>query len=165
MSGVSPRFFVESTFRGGMSVAQKTFFARKEDALRERRWYLVDARGKVLGRLASQVASVLRGKHKPNFTPHVDTGDHVVIVNASEVFLSGRKTTQKIYYRHSGYPGGLKAVSAGKLLHERPVRLVEMAVRGMLPKNSLGRAMLRKLKVYPGPEHPHAAQKPERLEL
>ncbi len=146
------------------ALAQKTFFARKEDALRERSWYLVDARGKILGRLASRVASILRGKHKPTFTPHVDTGDHVVVINASEILLTGQKAVKKVYYRHTGYPGGLKSVSAGKLLQERPVRLIEMAVRGMLPKNSLGRAMFRKLKVYPGPEHPHAAQKPEILD-
>ncbi len=126
----------------------------------ERVWYVVDAQGVVLGRLATQVAAVLRGKHKPQFAPHVDVGDFVVVVNAGGVQLTGAKGTQSLAYRHSGYPGGLKSISFGRLLAERPERLVENAVRGMLPKNTVGRAQLRKLKIYAGPEHPHAAQQP-----
>lgn len=140
-------------------MSMKTFSAKKEDV--ERRWYLVDAQGKVLGRLATEVARVLRGKHKPIFTPHVDTGDHVIIINAEKVQLTGRKLEEKLYYRYSGYPGGLTSMTAKKMLQVKPERLVELAVRGMLPKNRLSRAVLKKLKVYAGPEHPHAAQKPE----
>ncbi len=141
----------------------KTFSAKKEEV--ERKWYVIDAEDKVLGRLASQVASILRGKHKPIFTPHVDTGDHVVIINADKVRLTGRKWQQKKYYRHSGYPGGIKEIVAEKLLKEKPERIIEYAVWGMLPHNRLGRKMMRKLKVYAGPEHPHQAQKPEPLEV
>ncbi|GIU97241.1 MAG: 50S ribosomal protein L13 [Actinomycetota bacterium] len=126
----------------------------------ERRWYVLDASGQVLGRLASQAAMLLRGKHKPIFAPHMDTGDHVVIINADKVELTGRKPQQKVAYRHSGYPGGLKAVRYDRLLAERPVAAVEKAVRGMLPKNRLGRAMFRKLHVVAGPDHPHTAQRP-----
>jgi large subunit ribosomal protein L13 len=126
---------------------------------------LIDAKGKVLGRLASQVAIILRGKHKPTFTPHVDCGDFVVVVNAAEVELTGRKRENKVYYRYTGYPGGIRSVTAGRLLETRPERVIESAVRGMLPKGPLGRRMLRKLKVYARAEHPHAAQKPERLEI
>jgi large subunit ribosomal protein L13 len=131
----------------------------------ERRWHVIDASDVVLGRLASQTAVLLRGKHKPTFAPHVDTGDFVVIVNADKVALTGAKREQKRAYRHSGYPGGLKSVSYVELLDKHPERAVEKAVRGMLPKNSLGRQMLRKLKVYAGPEHPHAAQKPQPFEI
>ncbi|MGI6091760.1 MAG: 50S ribosomal protein L13 [Veillonellaceae bacterium] len=131
----------------------------------ERKWYVVDAEGKTLGRLAAEVAKILRGKHKPTYTPHVDTGDHVIVVNADKVVLTGKKLVQKTYFRHSGYPGGTTFTPAGKLLADRPERLVEFAVKGMLPKNRLGRAMYRKLKVYRGPAHPHEAQKPEVLEL
>ena len=131
----------------------------------ERAWLLIDAKGKVLGRLASQVAIILRGKHKPIFTPHVDCGDFVVVVNAAEVELTGRKRENKVYYRYTGYPGGVRSVTAGRLLETRPERVIESAVRGMLPKGPLGRRMLRKLKVYARAEHPHAAQKPERLEI
>jgi len=131
----------------------------------ERVWFVVDAKGKILGRMASQVAQVLRGKHKPTFTPHVDGGDFVVIVNAAQVELSGRKREGKIYHRHTGFPGGIRSITAGRLLETRPERAIEHAVRGMLPKGRLGRRMLRKLRVYAGPEHPHAAQKPERLEI
>ncbi len=127
----------------------------------ERRWLLVDADGVPLGRLATQVAGVLRGKHKPIYSPHLDTGDHVVVVNAEKVVLTGRKPEQKRYYRHSMYPGGLKWTSFAELRARRPERVVYLAVKGMLPGNTLGRAMLRKLKVYAGPEHPHAAQKPQ----
>lgn len=131
----------------------------------ERKWYVVDAEGKTLGRLAAEVAKVLRGKHKPTFTPHVDTGDHVIVVNADKVVLTGKKLTQKTYFRHSGYPGGTTFTPAGKLLADRPEKVVELAVKGMLPKNRLGRQMFRKLNVYRGAAHPHAAQQPEVLEL
>lgn len=127
----------------------------------ERRWWIIDADGLVLGRLAAEAARLLRGKHKPTFAPHLDTGDHVVIVNASKVRLTGNKLNDKIWYRHSGYPGGLRRIWYGKLLAENPTTAVEKAVKGMLPRNRLGRAMARKLKVYAGPEHNHAAQKPE----
>ena len=131
----------------------------------ERAWWVVDADGLVLGRLAAQVAHILRGKHKPTFAPHHDVGDFVVIVNASKVRLTADKINQKVWYRHSGYPGGLKAVGYDKLLAERADVAVEKAVRGMLPHNRLGRAMGRKLKVYKGPEHPHAAQQPQPLAI
>ena len=131
----------------------------------ERRWHVIDASDVVLGRLASQAALLLRGKHKPTFAPHVDTGDFVVIVNAGKVALTGAKREQKKAYRHSGYPGGLRAVSYVELLERNPERAVEKAVRGMLPKNTLGRAQLRKLKVYAGPEHPHAAQRPQPYQI
>nr|WP_193334248.1 50S ribosomal protein L13 [Halothermothrix orenii] len=131
----------------------------------ERQWYVVDATDKVLGRLATKIAEILRGKHKPTFTPHVDTGDYVIVVNADKVKLTGRKWEQKKYYRHSGYPGGLKEMSYEKLLQTKPELIIEKAVRGMLPHNRLGRKMIKKLKVYAGPDHPHEAQKPEKLEL
>jgi large subunit ribosomal protein L13 len=139
----------------------RTFSPRPSDV--DRRWYVVDAQDVVLGRLATQVAHVLRGKHKPTFAPHMDMGDFVVVVNAAKVKLTGSKETTRLAYRHSGYPGGLKSISFGRLLSERPERLVEQAVRGMLPKNTIGRAQLRKLKVYAGPDHPHAAQRPQSL--
>ncbi len=129
----------------------------------ERKWYLVDAQGKVLGRLATQVAGILRGKHKVTFAPHLDVGDHVVVTNAEKIHLSGRKLTDKTYRWHSGYLGGLREVSAERMLKAHPARVVEWAVQGMLPKGRLGRAMAKKLKVYKGPDHPHAAQKPEPL--
>lgn len=131
----------------------------------EKKWYVIDATDVVLGRLAAQAAILLRGKHKPIFAPHVDTGDFVIIVNAGKVALTGSKAEKKMAYRHSGYPGGLKSVSYSKLLATRPERAVEKAVAGMLPKNTLGRSQLRKLKVYAGPEHPHAAQKPQAFEF
>ncbi len=131
----------------------------------ERKWYVVDAEGLTLGRMATQVATILRGKHKPCYTPHVDTGDFVIIINADKVVLTGKKLDQKIYYRHSGYPGGLKATKYRHLMEKKPAFVVEKAVRGMLPKNTLGRQMYRKLKVYAGSEHPHQAQKPEKLEI
>ncbi|MFY0544867.1 50S ribosomal protein L13 [Brevibacillus sp. H7] len=127
----------------------------------ERKWYIVDAEGQTLGRLASEVASILRGKLKPEFTPHVDTGDFVIVINADKIKLTGKKLSDKIYYTHSLYPGGLKATTAGDMLKNKPERMFEIAVKGMLPKNSLGRQMFTKLKVYAGSEHPHAAQKPE----
>jgi large subunit ribosomal protein L13 len=141
----------------------KTFMANA--ATVERKWFVVDAEGKTLGRLAAEVAKILRGKHKPTYTPHVDTGDHVVVINADKVALTGKKLTQKTYFRHSGYPGGTTFVTAGKMLAGRPERVIELAVKGMLPKNSLGRQMFRKLNVYSGPVHPHAAQKPEVLDI
>jgi large subunit ribosomal protein L13 len=143
--------------------AMQTFSPRPRDI--ERRWYVVDADGAVLGRLASEVAKILRGKHKPIFSPHMDTGDHVIVVNASAVRLTGNKLEDKIYYRHSNYPGGLREQGYGRLMAERPNMVVEKAIKGMLPKNRLGRAMLKKLAVYDGPEHPHQAQQPVLLGL
>ncbi len=136
----------------------KTFMARPETVQRE--WWVVDATDRPLGRLAAEVARLLRGKHKPTFTPHVDTGDHVIVVNADRVKLTGGKDEERVYW-HSGYPGGLKSVTRGELLERRPVKLVERAIRGMLPHNRLGDRMYRKLKVYAGPTHPHESQKPK----
>lgn len=136
----------------------KTYVAKPEDFKRD--WYVVDANDQVLGRLATQIAMRLRGKHKPIFTPHLDTGDFVIVVNADKVKLTGRKTDQKTYWRHSGYPGGIKGVSARRMLETKPEELIRQAVRGMLPKNRLGRKLLKKLKVYTGTEHPHQAQQP-----
>jgi large subunit ribosomal protein L13 len=141
----------------------KTYQARKEEL--EHNWYLVNAEGKVLGRLATALAKILRGKNKPTFTPHLDTGDFVVVINAEKVVLTGKKMKDKIYYRHTGYPGGIKEVSAEKLLAKRPTEMIRMAVKGMVPKNSLGRQMLRKLKIYAGPNHPHEAQRPVPLQI
>ena len=141
----------------------KTFMANAETV--ERKWYVVDADGMPLGRLASQVAAILRGKNKPTFTPHCDTGDHVIVINAAKVVLTGKKLDQKNYYHHSGYPGGLKSTSYRKLLAEKPEFAVKNAVVGMLPKGPLGRQMARKLRVYAGAEHEHEAQKPTVLEL
>ncbi|NLN20114.1 MAG: 50S ribosomal protein L13 [Firmicutes bacterium] len=129
----------------------------------ERTWYVIDAAGQRLGRLASQVAHVLRGKHKPEYTPHIDCGDYVIVINADKVELSGNKLEKKIYYRHSQHPGGLKATPASDMLAKHPEKMIELAVRGMLPRNSLGRRQLKKLKVYAGPDHPHEAQKPQPL--
>ena len=131
----------------------------------EQSWYVVDASGQTLGRMASAIASRLRGKHKPEFTPHADTGDFIVVVNAEKVQVTGNKAKAKIYHHHTGYPGGLKSISFEKLIEKAPEQAIEMAVKGMLPKNPLGRAMARKLKVYSGGEHPHAAQQPKALEL
>ncbi|MGP0030163.1 MAG: 50S ribosomal protein L13 [Acidimicrobiales bacterium] len=131
----------------------------------QRAWYVVDADGLVLGRLASEVARLLRGKHRPYFAPHVDTGDHVIVVNADKVILTSNKADDKLAYRHSGSPGGLRSTTYAELLAEKPAELIRRSVRGMLPKNTLGRQMLGKLQVYAGPDHPHAAQKPEPLEL
>jgi large subunit ribosomal protein L13 len=146
-------------------MAQKTFSLRKEDALTDRKWFVVDANGQVLGRLATRVATVLRGKHKPIYTPHVDGGDHVIVINAEHVRLTGNKLADKTYYRHSGYPGGIKAQTAEEILRKHPERVIEKAVKGMLPKNPLGRAMFKKLKVYAGSSHNHEAQKPQPLEF
>jgi len=131
----------------------------------EQSWYVIDANGQTLGRMASAIASRLRGKHKPEFTPHTDTGDFIVVVNAEKVHVTGNKAKAKIYHHHTGYPGGLKSISFEKLIEKAPEQAIEMAVKGMLPKNPLGRAMARKLKVYSGSEHPHAAQQPKALEL
>lgn len=131
----------------------------------ERKWYVVDAADKTLGRLAAEVAKVLRGKHKPTFTPHMDTGDHVIIINADKVRLTGKKLVQKVYFRHSGYLGGDKYTKAGDMLAKNPVRMVELSVRGMVPHNRLGSQIIKKLHVYAGSEHPHAAQKPEVLTI
>jgi large subunit ribosomal protein L13 len=141
----------------------KTYQAKKDAVVRD--WFVLDADGQVLGRLASEVARRLRGKHKPVYAPDMDAGDFVVVVNAGKIVLTGRKGTEKIYYRHSGYPGGLKMTAAGDLLKRRPEELLRMAVRGMLPKNSMGRSMLRKLKIYAGGEHPHGAQVPRTITL
>ena len=141
----------------------KTFVTNPDEIARE--WHVVDATGQTLGRLATQVAHVLRGKHKPIYSPSVDTGDYVIVVNAEKIHVTGRKLDQKIYYRHSGYPGGLKQITLRNLLQKRPTRVIEHAVRGMLPKNRLGRRMFKKLKVYVGPDHPHAAQQPKPYEL
>jgi large subunit ribosomal protein L13 len=131
----------------------------------ERKWFVIDAQGQTLGRLATRVATVLRGKHKPIYTPHIDCGDYVIVVNAEKINVTGQKLDQKIYYRHSGYPGGLKQVTLRRQLQTHPERVIEAAVRGMLPKNRLGRKMFKKLKVYDGPDHPHQAQQPEPLDL
>ena len=141
----------------------KTYQAKKEEL--EYKWYLVNADGKVLGRMATELAKILRGKNKPTYTPHLDTGDFVIVVNAGKVTLTGKKMKDKIYYHHTGYPGGIKEMTAEKLLAKKPTEMIRMAVRGMLPKNSLGRQMLRKLKIYGGPNHPHDAQKPISLEI
>lgn len=141
----------------------KTVFVKESEV--ERKWYLVDAEGATLGRLASRIAAYLRGKHKPAFTPNADTGDFIVVINAEKVRLTGKKLTEKIYYWHTGYRGGLKAATAKEILEKNPERLIKDAVWGMLPKGRLGRQLFKKLKVYRGPEHPHSAQKPEKLEL
>jgi large subunit ribosomal protein L13 len=141
----------------------KTIFVKPADV--EHKWFLIDAEGKVLGRLASRVVAVLRGKHKPTFAPNADLGDSVVIVNADKIVVTGRKPAQKMYYRHSRYPGGFRAEPFEKLFARRPTRPLERAIEGMLPKGALGRKIFKRLKVYAGPEHPHAAQKPEKLEI
>ncbi len=141
----------------------KTYQAKKEEL--DRKWYLVNAEGKVLGRLSTELVKILKGKNKPTYTPHLDTGDFVVVVNAGKVTLTGKKMKDKIYYHHTGYPGGIKEMNAEKLLAKKPTEMIRMAVKGMLPKNSLGRQMLRKLKIYAGSNHPHEAQKPTPLEI
>jgi len=141
----------------------KTYVATPEN--RQRGWYVVDAEGKTLGRLATQLADVLRGKRKPQYTPHCDTGDFVVVINAEKIAVTGRKLAQKTYYRHSGYPGGIRSRTLQEMLDRRPEEVLRKAVKGMLPRNKLGRAQLLKLKVYAGPDHPHAAQEPKVLEI
>jgi len=147
----------------GGNPEMKTYTAKPQDV--QRKWYVVDAEGQTLGRLASQVAMILRGKHRPTYTPHVDTGDHVIIINAEKIHLTGKKLQNKKYYRHSGYPGGIKSVTAGDLLDRHPERVIKAAVWGMIPHNTLGRQIIKKLKIYAGAEHPHQAQMPETLEL
>jgi len=142
---------------------QKSFQAKPAEGPRE--WYVVDLDGKTLGRAASAIAVVLRGKHKPQFTPHVDAGDFVIAVNADKVKLTGKKLTEKRYYRHSGYPGGIRSLTAGQLMARKPGEVLRLAVKGMLPKNTLGRKLLKKLKIYASPEHPHQAQQPKPLEI
>lgn len=141
----------------------KTFSAKPETVTRD--WYVVDASGLTLGRLATEIATRLRGKHKPEYTPHVDTGDYIVVVNAEKVHVTGKKAQDKIYYSHSGFPGGIKSINFEKLINRAPERVIEFAVKGMLPKNPLGRAMYRKMKVYKGAAHPHAAQQPQELKI
>jgi large subunit ribosomal protein L13 len=141
----------------------KSYMARPLEV--ERRWYVVDAEGQTLGRLATEIARVLRGKNKPQYTPHVDTGDFVVVVNAEKVVVTGKKAEQKVYRRHSGYPGGLKETSYEQMMERRPTEILRKAVKGMMPNTRLARQQLRKLKIYAGPEHPHAAQNPQRLEV
>jgi large subunit ribosomal protein L13 len=141
----------------------RTYQATAQD--RERSWYVVDAEGKTLGRLATQIANVLRGKRKPTYTPHVDVGDFVIVVNAEKVAVTGDKREKKLYWRHSGYPGGIRSRTLGDLLEKRPEEVIRRAVKGMLPRNRLARQQLRKLKVYAGSDHPHQAQKPEQLEI
>lgn len=141
----------------------KTYVTKPDEVQRE--WYVVDATGKTLGRLATGIARILRGKHKPNYSPMIDVGDYVIVINAEKVRVTGRKLTDKFYYRHSGYPGGFKQISLRDMLARHPTRVIEYAVRGMLPKNALGRRMFKKLKVYAGPDHPHQAQNPKPLEL
>jgi large subunit ribosomal protein L13 len=148
-----------------LKLTEQTISVSYENALRGRRWVLIDAEDRALGRVASRAASVLRGKHRPDFTPNQDAGDFVIVINAAKVKLTGTKAEDKLYHRHSGYPGGIRTISAGKMRADKPERLVETAVRGMLPKNRLGRRLFTKLKVYRGAEHPHAAQKPEPLKL
>jgi large subunit ribosomal protein L13 len=139
----------------------RTFTPSGKDIARD--WFVVDAEGQTLGRLATRVAAVLRGKHKPTFTPHLDMGDHVIVINADRIVVTGAKADDKAYYSHSGFPGGLRTVPFARMLERRPTRIVEAAIQGMLPKNKLGRAMGSKLKVYAGPDHPHAAQRPQPL--
>lgn len=141
----------------------KTFSAKPAEVRRD--WFVIDATDKTLGRMATEIARRLRGKHKPEYTPHVDTGDYIVVVNAEKVQVTGNKPKDKMYYRHSGYPGGMKSISFEKLVQSNPERLIELTVKGMLPKNPLGRAMLKKLKVFAGPEHNHSAQQPKALEI
>jgi large subunit ribosomal protein L13 len=141
----------------------KTYSAKPESVQRE--WFIVDAAEKTLGRLATEIALRLKGKHKPEYTPHVDTGDYIVVINADKIRVTGKKTTDKMYYRHTGYPGGLRSIYFDKLIDHKPEMVIEQAVKGMLPKNPLGRDMYRKLKVYAGSEHPHTAQQPQTLEI
>lgn len=141
----------------------KTYSAKSETAKRD--WYVIDATDKILGRMATEIANRLRGKHKPEYTPHVDTGDYIVVVNAEKVKVTGNKTSDKMYYHHSGYPGGIKSISFEKLQEKAPERIIQQAVKGMMPRNKLSRAMLSKLKVYAGSEHPHTAQQPVELNI
>jgi len=146
-----------------LKLTEQTISVSREKGLKARGWVIIDARDRVLGRVASRAATVLRGKNRPDFTPHQDMGDFVIVINAAKVRLTGSKLVGKVYYRHTEYPGGIRSTTAGKVLDEKPERLIEMAVRGMLPKNRLGRDLFNKLKVYRGAEHPHAAQQPVAL--
>jgi large subunit ribosomal protein L13 len=154
---------------GAPGAAGRAFFAMRTyvatPATRERNWVVIDAAGKTLGRLATQIADTLRGKRKPEYTPHCDVGDFVIVVNAERISVTGKKREEKRYYRHSGYPGGLRSRSLEEMLERRPEEVIRLAVRGMMPRSRLGRTQLRKLKIYAGPDHPHAAQKPEALEV
>jgi large subunit ribosomal protein L13 len=143
----------------------KTYIAKEDDVRAGQKWYVVDAQDQILGRMASRIAHILKGKNKTYYSPHQDTGDFVVVVNAEKIQVTGNKLQQKKYYRHSGYPGGQKEITLGRMLEKHPERVVELAVKRMLPKNALGRQMFRKLKVYTGPKHPHSAQQPETLKL
>lgn len=154
---------IKSLEVGGTELLMKTFSAKTHEVKRD--WYIVDASNKVLGRLASEIAHRLRGKHKAEYTPHVDTGDYIIVTNAEKIMVTGRKYKEKIYYHHTGFPGGIKSISFDKLQKKDPARIIERAVKGMLPKNPLGRDMYRKLKVYVGDEHPHSAQQPKKLEI
>ena len=156
-------FYKDGLHFKNKAFVMKTFVAKEQEITKK--WYLVDAENRVLGRLATQIAIHLRGKHKPVFTPHADTGDFIVVINADKVTLTGAKWDKKIYYRHSGYVGGLKKISAKKLLEKKPEDVLRLAVKRMLPKNSLGRRQLKKLKIFAGPDHSHQAQKPENLEI
>ena len=183
LRGVSPRFFWQTctygidtgpvypyyfppfiaTVMNGENCVMKTFSAKPAEVKRD--WYIIDATGKTLGRLAAEIAKRLRGKHKPEYTPHVDTGDYIVVINAEKVHATGNKMTDKFYHHHTGYPGGIKSVQLKDQLIKHPTRVIEHAVKGMMPKNPLGRAMFRKLKVYAGTEHKHTAQQPKPLDL
>jgi len=156
-------FFLATKFQRTEQDTMKTFSAKPQTVQRD--WYVVDATDKVLGRLATEIARRLRGKHKAEYTPHVDTGDYIVVVNADKIRVTGRKETDKMYHHHTGYPGGLKSISLDKLRVKAPEQIIETAVKGMLPKNPLGRAMFRKLKVFAGNEHDHSAQQPQPLEI
>jgi large subunit ribosomal protein L13 len=149
--------------RERLSNQMKTYVAKPTD--RQRDWYVIDAEGKTLGRLATQIADLLRGKRKPEYTPHCDTGDFVVIVNAEKIVVTGKKRTDKLYWRHSGYPGGIRSRTLNEMLERRPEEVIRKAVQGMLPRNRLARQQINKLKVYAGPEHPHAAQQPKPMEI
>jgi len=146
-------------------VTRGAYVMNREEALAQRQWYVIDAQGKILGRMATEIAKVLRGKHKPSFTPNQDAGDFVIVVNARNIKLTGTKLEKKIYYRHTEYPGGIRERTAAKMLEEKPEDLIKLAVRGMLPKNRLSRKLVTKLKIYPGPVHPHDAQKPQPLAI
>jgi large subunit ribosomal protein L13 len=162
-AGVCHTFAPAAAVQAAPSVSMKTYVATP--ATRERNWLVVDATGRTLGRLATQIADALRGKRKPQYTPHVDVGDFVIVVNAEKVSVTGRKLEEKRYYRHSGYPGGLRSRTLADMLQRRPEEVIRLAVKGMLPRNRLGRAQLRKLKIYAGPDHPHAAQQPQPMEV
>jgi large subunit ribosomal protein L13 len=163
MTFISKTFINKKYKQNTGAVNMKTFSAKPETVQRD--WYIVDAENKTLGRLSTEIARRLRGKHKPEYTPHVDTGDYIVVINAEKVRVTGNKTTDKMYHHHTGYPGGLKSISFDKLIERAPERVIETAVKGMLPKNPLGRAMHKKMKVYAGSEHPHTAQQPKTLEI